>query len=721
MASSRSIGALASLPIAPLEFYHALTGLWATWQGAKHVPLQRIGLAVSGGSDSMALVYLCSQLASQGFIPGLDIKAYIVDHKYRPESSHEAHSVADCVEKLGVRSKVLTLQWPDGEALTKKGFETQARMLRYQILGKACTKDGVKALLLGHHQDDNVETALMRVSKGHRKLGLVGFDEIAPIPECHGLYGVSKSGSATSLQDILRSATMDGTISYPSSEIPPRSFNSNTGEMKVSTGGIYLFRPFRSFSKSRLVATCQENNIPFVSDATNEDHTFTIRNTVRRLLESETLLPRALQRPSILSLVDKSREQTEKFRELCEFLLKNVEILNFDTRFGTMVIKMPRISDLPRHQRKAVYERISLPDGIRDVYASVLRSLCDIISPYPDRWSPLSQFRNPACRAFFGSDPSGMNGTVFTVGGVLWQAVKQKTAPESTSKSFVPSHPNLPGDLQLWNQDFTPFADKQNNVWLLSRQPMRSGKGQSTVNFSLTIPAYSAKRTRDGVILGKVGQKGREQGTGNFIHTAWTDWKLWDNRYWIRIRGRASVQQYDRSQEDPESGGAMKRSLDRDMSKDDFVKDGGREPRTQSRRASQDSTLANYLASRNPLPTTTTLPTMPASVLPVAPSVFQKLLAALAPGKIRFSAPILTDVIPENGGGEDLENMQEQLLGMPSVPMSFRTKIRVRTPISDVESGRVDSTFDVPWSVEWEVRYKWIDPTTIRTVAWQST
>ncbi|KAM5429964.1 putative tRNA(Ile)-lysidine synthetase [Microsporum canis] len=776
MSSGRSFGALASSPIAPLEFYRALTGLWATWERGKHVPLQRIGLAVSGGSDSMALAYLCSRLVSPDFIPGLDLKAYIVDHKFRPESSREAHLVADRIEKLGkahnpmiasrevarlimslgIQSKVLTIPWPAGETLTKNGFETQARMLRYQALGKACAADSIRALLLGHHQDDNVETALMRVSKGHRKLGLIGFDEIAPIPECHGLYGVSKSGFTASLQDIVESTNMDGTVPYPSSRIIARNINSTSGQMQISTGGVYLLRPFRSFSKPRLVATCQDNKIPFVSDSTNEDRTFTIRNTVRQLLESEDLLPRALQRPSILSLVDKSREHTEKFRLLCDSLLKKVEILNFDTHFGTLVIKMPAMSELPQDQRKAVDKQTSLPDGIRDIYASVMRSLCDIISPYPDRWSPLSHFRNPACKAFLGFDPSGMNGTVFTVGGVLWQSIKQKSGRKSVSKSLPP---NLPGNLQVQNQEFSPFSDGQDNIWLLSRQPMHSGKTQPTTEFVLRIPNYRVTRTKKGVIL-QAEDKRERQGTGKFIYTDWTDWKLWDNRYWIRIRGRSSIQQHGHLQEGTEQGdkpwgkhqsifpryspnseipirlralgstdlirirkilgGAVRRSLGRDIAKGDLSRGEGHELHTHSHLALQNSTLADYLAPQTILSKSTTLSKKSASVSPITPSVFQKLLTLLAPGKIRFSAPILTDVVPEKGDGEELENLQEQLLGMPSLPMSFRTKIRVRTPVMNAEGKNVAATLDVPWGIEWEIRYKWIDPNTVRAVSWHS-
>ncbi|KAK2867988.1 hypothetical protein FQN49_003278, partial [Arthroderma sp. PD_2] len=383
--ASKSLGKLASSPITLTEFYHAFTKLWTTWGGGKYVPPRRIALAVSGGSDSMALAYLCSRLVSQDVLPGLEVKAYVVDHKYRSESSQEARSVADQVEKLGVESEVITMPWPAGETLTKKGFETQARTLRYQVLGKACASDSMRALFLGHHQDDNVETALMRLATNHQKSGLAGFEDIAPIPECHGLYGVSKSGLATSLQDVLDNTNMDGIASDSSSRTAVRNITSVSRRMQLSTGGIYLFRPFRSFSKSRLVATCQENNVPFVSDSTNKDHTFTIRNTVRHLLDSEDLLPQALQRPSISSLVDKSREQAEKSRELCDTLLKKVKVLDFDPRFGTMRIQMPAIADLPEHHKSAVRDK-ALPREVQEIYASAMRSLCDLISPSPDRW-----------------------------------------------------------------------------------------------------------------------------------------------------------------------------------------------------------------------------------------------------------------------------------------------------------------------------------------------
>lgn len=60
-----------------------------------------IGLAVSGGGDSMALTFLFSELVSKKLLPGLAVKAYIVDHQYRAESTREAYTVANWVKSLG--------------------------------------------------------------------------------------------------------------------------------------------------------------------------------------------------------------------------------------------------------------------------------------------------------------------------------------------------------------------------------------------------------------------------------------------------------------------------------------------------------------------------------------------------------------------------------------------------------------------------------------------
>lgn len=63
--------------------------------------LRNLALAVSGGSDSMALAFLCKQLISERLIPGLVVKPFIVDHLAREGSTEEAHEVAGWLRELG--------------------------------------------------------------------------------------------------------------------------------------------------------------------------------------------------------------------------------------------------------------------------------------------------------------------------------------------------------------------------------------------------------------------------------------------------------------------------------------------------------------------------------------------------------------------------------------------------------------------------------------------
>ena len=60
----------------------------------------------------MALTYLFSELVSKNLLPGLRVKAYIVDHQYRAESTREAHTVAKWVKGYGrnTRHKLLVIR-----------------------------------------------------------------------------------------------------------------------------------------------------------------------------------------------------------------------------------------------------------------------------------------------------------------------------------------------------------------------------------------------------------------------------------------------------------------------------------------------------------------------------------------------------------------------------------------------------------------------------------
>ena len=195
-------------------------------------------------------------------------------------------------------------------------FETHARRLRFQALGTACRDNHIETLMMGHHQDDNVETTLWRLATGARGVGLAGIPQVARIPECHGLYGVSGSGGSV-------------TLSRPEPEQEQKN--------QISTGGISICRPLLSFPKTHILATCHEHHIPFVNDPTNFDPTLTPRNAIRSLLSSNRL-PRALAPPSILSLIKTSRALIRDSVDLSNGVLGCCRLLEFNLSSGTMVV-----------------------------------------------------------------------------------------------------------------------------------------------------------------------------------------------------------------------------------------------------------------------------------------------------------------------------------------------------------------------------------------------
>ncbi len=127
-----------------------------------------IGLAVSGGSDSMALLAMAGELAGERALP---FEVATVDHGLRPEAAQEARLVALECRKLGLPHVVLR-GGPD--ALPRSGpgnLMAAARRLRYGLLAGWARERGLAAVLLAHTADDLAETFLMRL---RRKPGLDG-------------------------------------------------------------------------------------------------------------------------------------------------------------------------------------------------------------------------------------------------------------------------------------------------------------------------------------------------------------------------------------------------------------------------------------------------------------------------------------------------------------------------------------------------------------------
>ncbi len=151
-----------------------------------------LGVAVSGGGDSMALALLAETWcrARQGRLTAL-----IVDHQLRPGSSEEARRVAGWLAARGVESVVLEWRHGGGESIAG-GLQNRARAARYRLMEGWCRANGVLHLLLGHTRDDQAETYLMRLEKGSGPDGLAAMSRVRETAACRlvrPLLGVSRA------------------------------------------------------------------------------------------------------------------------------------------------------------------------------------------------------------------------------------------------------------------------------------------------------------------------------------------------------------------------------------------------------------------------------------------------------------------------------------------------------------------------------------------------
>ncbi|HXL13304.1 MAG TPA: tRNA lysidine(34) synthetase TilS [Bradyrhizobium sp.] len=185
--------------------------LFADW---KAVPA--IVLAVSGGPDSIALMWLAARWR-RALARGPRLIAVTVDHGLRSEAAREARDVKRLAHTLDLPHR--TVRWTG--AKPKTGLPAAARAARYRLLAQAARASGATHILTAHTRDDQAETLLMRMVRGS---GIAGLAAMARESEREG---------------------------------------------------VLLARPFLSVSKSQLIATLKKAKIDFADDPTNRDLNFT--------------------------------------------------------------------------------------------------------------------------------------------------------------------------------------------------------------------------------------------------------------------------------------------------------------------------------------------------------------------------------------------------------------------------------------------------------------
>ena len=212
-----------------------------------------VGLSISGGPDSMALLLLVKEWIHR---KSGKITVFHFDHKMRKNSSKEARWLKNFVSKLGIEFYLLNWERGDELVLNMKN----AREARYEKILELSKKLRVIHLMTAHHFNDNLETYYMRKKRNSCTLGL--------------------------------------------SSIPKILIKEN----------LQIIRPLLSFSKERLINTCNFFNVKWIEDSSNLDMQYE-RPRVRKELGDKT--------PRQLTKIKKEFNKIKKSNEIMEKKIRN--------------------------------------------------------------------------------------------------------------------------------------------------------------------------------------------------------------------------------------------------------------------------------------------------------------------------------------------------------------------------------------------------------------
>ena len=183
-----------------------------------------IAVAVSGGSDSIALVFLLKNWIRKN--KGKLI-ALIIDHQIREKSFKEASFVKKYLGNNNIQSLILKV--PKKNVL--KGKMVQARENRFLKIINYCKKNKILHLFIGHHYDDNIETFMLRKIAGSNFEGL------------------------------------------------------NCMQEKIIYNDVQIIRPLLKFPKKQILDYCKKMNLFYVNDPSNNDEKYSrvvVRNFIKK-------------------------------------------------------------------------------------------------------------------------------------------------------------------------------------------------------------------------------------------------------------------------------------------------------------------------------------------------------------------------------------------------------------------------------------------------------
>ena len=146
-------------------------------RGLAAAPGPVLGVAVSGGGDSVALLRLARDWAAGA---GRRLAAITIDHGLRPEAAAEAEAVARLCADWRIPHAIRRWDDPRGAG----NLQDRARAARRRLIAAWAAEAGIAAVALGHTRDDQAETFLLRLARGS---GVDGLAAMAPATRAEGV------------------------------------------------------------------------------------------------------------------------------------------------------------------------------------------------------------------------------------------------------------------------------------------------------------------------------------------------------------------------------------------------------------------------------------------------------------------------------------------------------------------------------------------------------
>tara|TARA_B100000945_G_scaffold305762_1_gene292560 strand:+ start:925 stop:1947 length:1023 start_codon:yes stop_codon:yes gene_type:complete len=289
-------------------------------------------VAVSGGPDSMALAGLSSILAVQ---KNYNVFFILVDHGIRKNSSSEAKKVKKLLQKNNIQLNVLK-----NKTVITKNIQKNAREVRYELLSKFCKKNKLKYLLTAHHQDDQIETFFIRLSRGSGVEGLSSMSEKTNIK-----YGTKLIRPFLDLEKEK--------LKYIAKKLFGKTFkdpsNKNKKFLRTNIRNLKKILEEKGLNTERIADSIK--NIALTKDAIN----FYVSRSIKKFVKFK-------KTETILNLLDFRKEPKEiKFRIINSILKKRAQtyypprsykVVNLINRFENNKVKKCTLGGCILEKRK---------------------------------------------------------------------------------------------------------------------------------------------------------------------------------------------------------------------------------------------------------------------------------------------------------------------------------------------------------------------------------